>query len=212
MPLDLHDPTLHDALARAVEDAETHTDAELVVVIVRDAVDGAYEAVLGAGLAAWAATAAMCWSPLTFHDLLLPVESGIVGLVAWATIRRWPALARALRTRARAAAQLEATVRTAWHDEGVGETPGRVGVLLLVDAASGNVHVRVDSGIRARLPDNILATVEAGFAARDADTLTAGITTLGTTLGAWVPDVRREDIREYTSFRTDLDNRPRVRP
>jgi uncharacterized membrane protein len=212
MPLDLKDPNLHDALTRAVEDAEAHTDAELVVVVTRAVGDASREAVLAGGLAAWLATAAMCWSPLTFHDLLLPVESAIVGFLAWAAVRRSPGLARALRTRARAAAELEASIRDAWHTEGVGDTPGRVGVLLLVDASSGTVHVRVDSGVRARLPDTILATVEAGFAAPDTDALTAGITTLGTTLGAWVPDVRREDIRESTSFRRDLDNRPRVRP
>ena len=211
MALDIHDPALHNALARAVEDAEAHTDAELVVVVVRGVGDSSREALLAGGVAAWIATAAMCWSPLTFHDLLLPVESGVVGVLAWAAVRRWPALARALRTRARTAADLEGSLREAWHAEGVGETPGRVGVLLLVDASTGNVHVRVDSGVRARVPAPVCATVEQGFAAPDAAAIARGIATLGKTLSAHVPDSLRGNTRDHAAF-AGLDNRPRVRP
>jgi uncharacterized membrane protein len=206
MRLDLHAPSLHDALARAVEDAEAHTDAELVVVVVGCVGDPSFEAALAGGLAAWVATAAMCWSPLTFHDLLLPVESGVVGFLAWAAVRRWPALARGLRTRARHASARDSALGEAWRTEGVGDTPGRVGVLLLVDAATGSVHVRVDSGIRARLPDDVHTAVERGFTASDASGLTAGIATLGAALAAHVPASVSD------APRARLDDRPRVRP
>ena len=62
-------------------------------------------------------------------------------------------------------------LRAAWIDEGVAETPGRVGVLLLVDAASGRAHVRADLGVDTRLSDAARASLAAGFHAPDAAAL-----------------------------------------
>lgn len=181
-------------LTEAIAAVEAATGAEVVVVRARRS-DTWWELRLGLGAAiGWVTVAIMCWSPITFHDLMIPVYAGAIGLVGVAVggtrlvVRQAPERVRR--------ARVELAARAAFVEEGVHTTPERTGLLVYVSDLEGLGMVVADEGVLARLPTIGAFTVTT-------DTLVADLARLGPLLADALP--RRPDDVNH------LPDAPRVR-
>lgn len=181
-------------LTEAVAAVEASTGVEVVVVqAVRS--DGWWDLRVGLGAAlGWLVLAVLCWSPLTFHDLRLPLYVGAVGLAGAALGgTRW-IVRRAPENRRRA--RVARAARAAFLEEAVHTTPERIGLLVYVSELEALGMVIADEGVLARLP-----TIE-GFVVQP-DTLAEDLTRLAPLLADALPR-RADDVNH-------LPDAPRVR-
>ena len=181
-------------LTEAIGTVEAGTGAEVVVVQARRS-DSWWELRLGLGAAlGWVAVAILCWSPLTFHDLMIPVYVAAIGLLGVAlggtrmVVRQAPERVRR--------ARVELAARAAFVEEAVHTTPERTGILVYVSELEGLGLVVADEGVLARLP-----TI--GAFVVTADTISADLARLAPVLAEALP--RRPDDVNH------LPDAPRVR-
>lgn len=137
-------------LTEAIAAVEAGTGAEVVVVQARRS-DSWWELRFGLGAAlGWGAVAILCWSPLTFHDLMIPIYAAATGLLGVAiggtrlVVRQAPERVRR--------ARVELAARAAFVEEAVHTTPDRTGLLVYVSELEGLGMVIADEGVLARLP------------------------------------------------------------
>ncbi len=171
------------AKARAVEAVrafETHTCAELVVV-VRRAARSYPEAHLAVGAAcAFAALVFLLFSPIAFDVRLMPLDTALAfGLGAGASLYV-PAIGRlGVRARRRSEA-LETAAKAAFVDLGVTRTKGRTGILVFVGAFEQDVAVVCDTGVSGEVRQAMVAARPAlGDAVRRGDVKGFGATLEG---------------------------------
>lgn len=199
-----------DRIARAVQEAEGHTAAELVLTATPQS--GSYADVdLYAALAAGLVFLAAVWSPPGTleeleHDplgLVPPLGAAISALLAGLLTASAPPVRRLLTGAGRREAQARQAAVVAFRDQGVDRTTGRTGALVHVSFFERRATLVVDRGIEAAVPPAELEALRAPFqAALDrgsgpevVDGLCQALVGLGKALGARLPR-GKDDVNE----------------
>lgn len=176
------------AIEPLVREVEAATSAEIVVVVAGSSSRYTHVTGWAAAVAAWAATAFLCWSPWSFTDLWIPLDVAAVaaataGLVATAPNTRLRLAGGAARERAVAHA-----AEAAFTEEAVYATRDRTGVLVYVSVLERTVLLRADSAIQARVPAGAWNEVAARLRTLESvDGFTAGFRAMGALLATHLP-------------------------
>jgi putative membrane protein len=147
-----------DAVVRAVQEVESVTSAELVVVVrVRSGRYPQSHARCGA-LLAFVALLLLLFLPQEFALVAIPVNVAFGFALGWAISRFTPPVERLFATRGEMLDRTRLAARAELVDGGITETSGRTGLLVYVSALEGLTQivgdvavqrVRADPGIRA---------------------------------------------------------------
>lgn len=177
----------HAALTRAVADAEQACGAEIVVVGYRNA-DGYLDVVLRNMLVlSLVALAAVLLVPVDIgHDLVFPIVAG-AALLAFG-LSRIDAVVKLTSSTARRLRAIDNAVARSFLTRGVHRTRDRIGMLVTWFELEGEVRVLFDSGLEARVPEDVRARVSASLHAAMLDDAqrAAAVTAIGTTFGPFV--------------------------
>jgi putative membrane protein len=147
-----------DAVVRAVQEVESVTSAELVVVVrVRSGRYPQAHARCGA-VVAFIALLLLLFLPQEFALVAIPVNVAFGFALGWAISRFTPPVERLFATRGEMLDRTRLAARAELVDGGITETSGRTGLLVYVSALEGLTQivgdvavqrVRSDPGIRA---------------------------------------------------------------
>ncbi len=196
-------PDFERAVEAAVQEAEAHTDAELVVVVAPQS--GTYRDLpfALASAASLVLLALVVALPFEFHPWLAVIEIGLA----------WPAFAwvfsaapvcRTVASATRKREQVAAAAAAEFHREMVHSTPARVGVLVYLSILEQQVEVIADVGIQGRIPNGEWDVAARPFAQHDPESFAAGIASIGAVLRAHIPPVA-------DAPRLELADAPRIR-
>lgn len=148
------------AKARAVEAVrafESHTCAELVVVVRRAARSYPEAHLVTGAVCAFAALVFLLFSPVSFDVRLMPADTALAFAVGAGASWYVPAIGRlGVRVRRRREA-LETAAKVAFVDLGISRTKGRTGILVLVGAFEEDVAIVCDVGVSAEVSAAMLA-------------------------------------------------------
>ena len=202
------DERFAEAIERAVHEAESKTDSEIIVVAASRS--GSYRDLsLAVGAAAaLLAVVFLLFSPFEFSPVHIPFDLAIVlALVTWLADRS-PFFLRLVASRARKDRQVQDAAAAAFHQEAVHGTRGRTGVLVYVSALENRVEVIPDAGVAARVPQGELNKVRwgpnpDGRTPGDLAQFVAGLQQLGAVLGTRIPAL--------THNPDEVANAPRIR-
>ena len=156
------------AVTEAVVDVESHTAAEVVVVVHRTS--GTWREVdLAVGaLAGFAVLLLVLFHPKPIPVVAMPVDVAL-GFVAGAVLcASLSPLKRALLPRRRVAAQVLAMARAAFVEHGVSRTTGRTGILVYVSTFERIVEVVADVGVEPKAVQSEIDALQSSLA-RGAD-------------------------------------------
>lgn len=140
-------PTAPTRVADAVREAESRTDAEIVVAVHRRSADYRHIDLLVGLIAATAGLFVFLFHPVAFDIRWFPVEFIVLfaaGALFSATL---PALRRLLTSRAWRVAQARRDALCTFHELGVDRTARRTGVLVLLSALEREATIVCDRGI-----------------------------------------------------------------
>jgi putative membrane protein len=172
----------------AVVDVESHTAAEVVVVVHRTS--GAWREVdLAVGaLAGFAVLLLVLFHPKPIPVVAMPVDVAL-GFVAGAVLcASLSPLKRALLPRRRVAAQVLAMARAAFVEQGVSRTTGRTGILVYVSTFERRVEVVPDIGVDPTTVQTELDALRSSLAGgADLEGFLAKVRALGPPLGSALP-------------------------
>lgn len=183
-------PEAHQRLTRAVEEAETHSGAEVVLVgfaRADDYLDIAFRNALAATLTT---VAAVLLSPFEVpHDAVFPIVAAVA--VAVFFVSRHPAVSRLTSTSARRAVAVDAAVAQAFLRRGVHKTRERIGVLVAWFELEDTTRVVFDAGLEAKVPADVRAQIVQslvkGCTGGSDETRALAIAGLGARLAPFVP-------------------------
>lgn len=137
-----------DAVVRAVQEVESQTSAELVVVVrVRSGRYPQSHARCGA-LLAFVALLLLLFLPQEFPLLSIPFNVLFGFAVGWAISRFTPPVERLFATRGEMLDRTRLAARAELVDGGITETTGRTGLLVYVSALEGTTHIVGDVAVQ----------------------------------------------------------------
>jgi putative membrane protein len=200
------DARFGEAIERAVKEAESKTDAEIIVVAASRS--GSYRdlALVVGAVVSLLALFFLLFSPVAFSPIFIPLDLVLVmALSTWAA-NRAPQLLRLVASRARKERQVQEAAAAAFHQEAVHGTRGRTGVLVYVSAFENRVEVIADAGIAARVPLGELNRVRwgpDGSTPGRMEDFVAGIVSLGDVLATRIPALHDNP--------DEVANAPRIR-
>jgi putative membrane protein len=175
-------------VTEAVIDVESHTAAEVVVVVHRTS--GAWREVdLAAGaVAAFGVLLLVLFHPRPIPVVAMPVDVAL-GFVAGAVLcASLSPLKRALLPRRRVKAQVLAMARAVFVEQGVSRTTGRTGLLVYVSTFERLVEVVTDIGVDPKAVQREIDALRASLAGgADLDGFLARLRALGPPLGSALP-------------------------
>jgi putative membrane protein len=179
-------------VTEAVVEVESRTAAELVVV-VRHASGQWREVDLAVGaVAAFGALLLLLFHPRPIAVEVMPLDVALAfvgGVVLSAGIAPFK---RALLSRARVEAQVRASAREAFVDQGVSRTRRRTGMLVYVSMLERRVELVADVGVDAKLVEGEVRALAAAVAGgADLDAFLEALRRLGPALAPSLP--RAED-------------------
>ncbi len=183
-------------VTEAVVDVESHTAAEVVVVVRRTS--GTWREVdLAVGAAAgFAVLLLVLFLPKPIPVIAMPVDVALGFLAGAVLSANLSLLKRALLPRRRVRAQVLAMARAAFVEHGVSRTTGRTGILVYVSTFERLVQVVADVGVDPKAVQAELDALQAclSHGAR-LDCFLAALRALGTPLGTCLPR-SRDDVNE----------------
>jgi putative membrane protein len=181
------------ALRDAVRAVEGRSAAE-VVVLVRERSGPFLHASLAAGIAAgWFALWFQLFSPWEYSLVAIQITPAVVGAAAGVLITRLPELQRLLTPRQILERYVQTAARAAFHDNGIGETRGRTGILVYISRLERGTEVLADRGVRdavdAEAWTRAARAIRSAAAFREPDALAvaAAIASLGDLLQPALP-------------------------
>jgi len=190
----------------AVEDAESKTSAEFVVAI--EPSSGSYRDVdllFAIGLS-FAALLFAFFGPALVAPDWLPLNLSILFAVSWVLSAHTPYLRRICCPSIRMGQQVREKGQQHFLNQGVGQTRGRTGILVLISQLERRVEVVADSGvIRAVDADRwqaLLENIQVGYEGQDlVGTGVQAVNQLGDFLAEPLP-VSEDDIDELSNMPT----------
>ncbi len=179
-------------VSEAVAEAESHTAAE-VVVVVRHSSAAWREVDLAAGAAvSFVVLLVLIFHPKPVADAVIPLDVALSFLGGAMLTTSIGAIKRALLPRKRVAQQVRTAARAAFVEQGVSRTTGRTGILVFVSMLERRVELVVDVGVDAKLVESQERAL--GASVKDGPNLDAfveAVRSLGPALSGALP--RSED-------------------
>jgi len=186
------DESYYAQVTEAVEQIESRTAAELVVVI--EPHSGSYRDVsyLAGLLLALLALGFILLNPWTVHPpQLVPLEVLLFFVLGAGLTLRRPLLQRLLTSARRRREQVALAAAAQFFDQGVRRTRARTGVLVYLSLMERELRVLADSGVIQAVDQQAWQAALAGISAevrnRPAPALRDGLQTLGDLLAAALP-------------------------
>lgn len=175
-------------VGEAVADAESHTAAE-VVVVVRHSSASWREVDLAVGAAvAMAVLLLLIFHPQPVADSAIPLDVVVSFVAAAVLTASLGSVKRALLPRKRVEEQVRMAARAAFVQQGVSRTRGRTGILVFVSMLERRVELVVDVGVDAKLLEAqgqaLAASMKRG---PDFEAFVAGVRALGPALSGALP-------------------------
>lgn len=137
-----------EAVVRAVQDVESVTSAEVVVVVrVRSGRYPQAHARCGA-LVAFVILLLLLFLPQEFALVAIPVNVAVGFALGWGASRLVPPIERLFATRAEMADRTALAARAELVDGGITATSGRTGLLVYVSALEGQAHLVGDVAVQ----------------------------------------------------------------
>ena len=160
--MSLLNPQQQQQVAAAIQQAERHTDAELVTVLAPQADDYTYIPLLWAGLLALIIPGAINYFPgfLDMHSLVLCQWAVFIAL---ALLFRTAPLRSRLVPRAVRFWRASNLARRQFLEQNLHHTDGETGMLIFVSEAERYVEILVDRGIAQRIPDSTWESIVVDF-------------------------------------------------
>ena len=179
----------------AVVDVESHTAAEIVVVVRRSS--ATYREVdLGAGaVTAFAALLLLLFLPMPFPVRAMPADVLLAFAFGAVVVGGVHPIKRALLGRKRVDEAVGTHARAAFVAQGVSKTTGRTGVLVYLSTFERRVELVPDVGVDAKLLLGPARAMSEAVAATDLDAFLLAMRTLGPCLGAALPRAA-DDVNE----------------
>lgn len=183
-------------VTEAVQAAESCTAAE-VVVVVRHSSSAWREVDLAVGaVVSFGVLLVLLFHPREIAVETMPVDvvlSFVGGAVLSASIGPFK---RALLPRKRVAAQIHASARAAFVDQGISRTRGRTGILVYVSTLERRVELVVDVGVDAKLLEAQARALSESLArGADLDAFVEAVRSIGPALAASLPR-QADDVNE----------------
>jgi putative membrane protein len=185
------DTAARTALTNCIREIEKRTDAELVLVVRARSHSYAGANYLFGALLAFVGLNFLLFSPITFHQIWVPIDIALLFVLgAYVSsrsnaIRRWLTRATVRNTAARAGAA------AMFYEAGIANTKAELGVLVYLSLLERRLELIADRGILKAVPS--LEWNQALFELRQAgkeprpETLTAGLEKLGLLLAQYLP-------------------------
>lgn len=192
-------PDAKKRVARAIEEIEKQTAAEIVVAVRRRSghyrhVDLAFGALVGFG-----ALLFVLFHPQPFATEMIPVDIAIAFVVGALVCANVPPMRRLLVSRRLMNEGVRTAARAAFYDMGIARTTGRTGILVLVSTFERKVEIVPDRAVKpaelgAEWP-RAVAAIEASVRRADLDAFLAALVTIAPPLAAALP-VQPDDVDE----------------
>jgi putative membrane protein len=185
------DTAARTALTNCIREIEKRTDAELVLVVRARSHSYAGANYLFGALLAFVGLNFLLFSPITFHQIWVPIDIALLFVLgAYVSsrsnaIRRWLTRAAVRNKAARAGAA------AMFYEAGIANTKAELGVLVYLSLLERRLELIADRGILKAVPS--LEWNQALFELRQAgkeprsETLTAGLEKLGLLLAQYLP-------------------------
>ena len=185
------DTAARTALTKCIREIEKRTDAELVLVVRARSHSYAGANYLFGALLAFVGLNFLLFSPVTFHQIWVPIDIALLFVLgAYVSsrsnaIRRWLTRASVRNKAARAGAA------AMFYEAGIANTKAELGVLVYLSLLERRLELIADRGILKAVPS--LEWNQALFELRQAgkqprpETLTAGLEKLGVLLAQYLP-------------------------
>ena len=185
------DTAARTALTNCIREIEKRTDAELVLVVRARSHSYAGANYLFGALLAFVGLNFLLFSPITFHQIWVPIDIALLFVLgAYVSsrsnaIRRWLTRAAVRNKAARAGAA------AMFYEAGIANTKAELGVLVYLSLLERRLELIADRGILKAVP--ALEWNQALFELRQAgeqprpETLTAGLEKLGLLLAQYLP-------------------------
>ncbi|HEY8038826.1 MAG TPA: hypothetical protein VIF15_03500 [Polyangiaceae bacterium] len=182
-------------VTEAVQDVESRTAAEVVVVVHRTS--GAWREVdLAAGaVVAFAVLLLVLFHPRPIPVAVMPLDVALAFVAGAVLCAYLGPLKRALLPRRRVDAVVRASARAAFVDQGISRTRGRTGVLVYVSTFERRVDVVADVGVDAGALDGPTRALAAAVAHPRLDAFLDALRTLGPALAPSLPRAA-DDVNE----------------
>lgn len=194
------EPAARDRVRRAIEEVESETSAELVVVVRRQSASYRQVDVAVGSVTAFALLMVILFHPWSFPLPWIPLEVLFAFLVGYGVSSLFWGLKRALlRHKTLRQATWQAAC-AAFHEKGVSRTSGRNGLLVYVSMLERRVECVTDIGIDTEALGSgwseALAMLRRSVARRpDLEAFATGLEALGPILGAVLPRAQ-DDVNE----------------
>jgi len=146
------DQAASEALAQAVRDIETDSDAEIVIVVRGRSGTYRHADYLCGAIVAWVGLIFVLLSPFEFHTYWVPIDVLVLFVAGAFLSARTDALRRALTSREFRAKAARAGAAAMFYEAGIANTSAENGLLIYLSLLEKRVEVIADRGILKAVP------------------------------------------------------------
>ena len=185
------DTAARTALTNCIREIEKRTDAELVLVVRARSHSYAGANYLFGALLAFVGLNFLLFSPITFHQIWVPIDIALLFVLGAYVSSRSNAIRRWLTRRSVRNKAARAGAAAMFYEAGIANTKAELGVLVYLSLLERRLELIADRGILKAVPS--LEWNQALFELRQAgkeprpETLTAGLEKLGLLLAQYLP-------------------------
>ena len=185
------DTAARTALTNCIREIEKRTDAELVLVVRARSHSYAGANYLFGALLAFVGLNFLLFSPITFHQIWVPIDIALLFVLGAYVSSRSNAIRRWLTRRSVRNKAARAGAAAMFYEAGIANTKAELGVLVYLSLLERRLELIADRGILKAVP--ALEWNQALFELRQAgkeprpETLTAGLEKLGLLLAQYLP-------------------------
>jgi putative membrane protein len=183
---------------RAVEERSA---AEVVILVRERSGPYLHASVLAGAIAAYLTLWFQLFSPFDYSLLLIQIAPALVGVAMGLATTVLPDLQRWLTPPSMRKRYLQTAARAAFHDNGIGDTRGRTGILVYISRLERDTEVLADRGVRDAVDveawDRAIQAIRSSARVRDPDAaaVASAIAALGDLLQPVLPR-REHDVNE----------------
>jgi putative membrane protein len=177
---------------RAVEERSA---AEVVILVRERSGPYLHASLLSGAIAGYLTLWFQLFSPWEYSLLMIQVAPAVVGTAVGLVTTLLPDLQRRLTPKSTRESYVHAAARTAFHDNGIGDTRGRTGILVYISRLERAAEILADRGVRDAVDGEAWdrATLAIRSAARFRDPDAAAVATAIAFLGDLLQPVLPRD-------------------
>jgi putative membrane protein len=176
-----------------VRTVEERSAAEVVILVRERSGPYLHASVLAGAIAAYLTLWFQLFSPFDYSLLLIQIAPALVGVAMGLATTVLPDLQRWLTPPSMRERYLQTAARAAFHDNGIGDTRGRTGILVYISRLERDTEVLADRGVRDAVDveawDRTIQAIRSSARVRDPDAaaVASAIAALGDVLQPVLP-------------------------